>query len=229
MIKKSNKRLSQQDYEFMNSLSAAVLQVTPSKLRVVLYFWLVAIIGAIIWANFAIIDEIVRGTGEIIPSGENQIIQNLEGGIVKNILVKEGQVVEKRQILVKIDNQKSKSSFNSNTIKADALEAKVIRLEAEANATKFKVSKALEQRIPIFVANEKSLYLTNQQKLSSKVNSLKEQFIQKKNELLEAKSKLMHLKRALQMIHKEVRMTKPMVLRGVSSKVDFLKLQTRLP
>jgi len=225
MIKKSNKRLSQQDYEFMNSLSAAVLQVTPSKLRVVLYFWLVAIIGAIIWANFAIIDEIVRGTGEIIPSGENQIIQNLEGGIVKNILVKEGQVVEKRQILVKIDNQKSKSSFNSNTIKADALEAKVIRLEAEANATKFKVSKALEQRIPIFVANEKSLYLTNQQKLSSKVNSLKEQFIQKKNELLEAKSKLMHLKRALQMIHKEVRMTKPMVLRGVSSKVDFLKLQ----
>ena len=115
MIKKSTKRLSQKDYEFMHSLSGAILQVTPSKLRVVLYFWLVAIVSSIVWANFAMIDEIVRGQGEIIPSSENQIIQNLEGGIVESILVKEGQLVKKGQVLVKIDNQKSTSSFNSNT------------------------------------------------------------------------------------------------------------------
>jgi adhesin transport system membrane fusion protein len=225
MIKKSTKRLSQKDYEFMHSLSGAILQVTPSKLRVVLYFWLVAIVSSIVWANFAMIDEIVRGQGEIIPSSENQIIQNLEGGIVESILVKEGQLVEKGQVLVKIDNQKSTSSFNSNTIKADALEAKILRLKAEANAKEFRVSKKLIQRIPTFVQNEKSLYLTNKQKISSKTNALNEQLLQKKNELLEARAKLIHLKTSLKMIQEEVKMTKPMVLRGVSSKVDFLKLQ----
>ena len=225
MLKNSKKRLSQKDYEFMNSLSAAVLQVTPSKLRVVLYFWIVSIISAIIWANFALIDEIVRGDGEIIPSSENQIIQNLEGGIIENILVVEGQSVEKGQVLVKIDNQKSQSSFSSNNIKADALEAKIVRLKAESNAYDFKVSKKLMERIPEFVKNEKSLYITNQKKLKSKINALNEQLIQRKNELFEARSKLLHLKKSLDMIQKEVRMTKPMVLRGVSSKVDFLKLQ----
>ncbi len=224
-MKKSTKRLSQQDYEFMNSLSGAVLQLTPSKLRVVLYFWIVAILSAIVWANFAIIDEIVRGDGEIIPSGENQIIQNLEGGIVESILVSEGQIVDKGQVLIKIDNQKSKSSFNSNNVKADALEAKIVRLRAESNAQEFKVDKKLMERIPMFVENERSLYLTNLQKLKSKTDGLNNQLLQKKNELFEARSKLVHLKKSLQMIQKEVAMTKPMVLRGVSSKVDFLKLQ----
>jgi len=225
MIKKSNKRLSQKDYEFMNSLSAAVLQVTPSKLKIILYFWIIAIISAIVWANFAIIDEIVRGNGEIIPSSENQIIQNLEGGIVETILVSEGQNVDKGQILIKIDNQKSTSSFNSNSIKADALEAKIIRLKAESNSKEFKATKKLIERIPMFVENEKSLYLTNLQKLKSKTDGLNNQLLQKKNELFEAKTKLIHLKKSLKMIQKEVSMTKPMVLRGVSSKVDFLKLQ----
>ncbi len=225
-MKRSNKRLSQKDYEFMNSLSAAVLQVTPSKLRIVLYFWVISIIGAIVWANYAVIDEIVRGDGEIIPSSQNQIIQNLEGGIIENILVVEGQSVEKGQVLVKIDNQKSQSSFSSNNVKADALEAKIVRLKAESNLQEFKVDKELLKRIPKeFIENEKSLYLTNLKKLKSKIDALNNQLLQKKNELFEARSKLVHLKRSLEMIRKEVKMTQPMVLRGVSSKVDFLKLQ----
>ena len=120
-----NKNLSKRDYEFMHSLSAAVLEVAPTRLRFVLYFWVIAIIMFIAWANFALIDEIARGDGEIIPSGDNQMIQNLEGGIVQEILVNEGQSVKKGQILIKIDNQKSKSSFSSNAIKADALETKL--------------------------------------------------------------------------------------------------------
>ncbi|MBD3842062.1 MAG: HlyD family type I secretion periplasmic adaptor subunit, partial [Campylobacterales bacterium] len=76
---KKKSRLTQKDYEFMHSLSAAILQVAPSKFRIVLYFWVVAVVLFITWANFAYIDEIARGEGEIIPSGENQIVQNLEG------------------------------------------------------------------------------------------------------------------------------------------------------
>ena len=95
MLNDENKNLSKRDYEFMHSLSAAVLEVAPTRLRFVLYFWVVAIFMFLVWANFALIDEIARGDGEIIPSGENQMIQNLEGGIVEEILVTEGAEVKK--------------------------------------------------------------------------------------------------------------------------------------
>lgn len=223
--KKLNKNLSARDYEFMHSLSAAVIQITPRKIRFVLFFWIIAIFGFIIWANFAQIDEIARGNGEIIPSGENQMIQNLEGGIVKEILVKEGQIVKKGQVLLTIDNQKSRSSFSSNTIKSDAIEAKIIRLKAESTGEDFNVSQELKERIPTFIENEKSLYLTNKKQLNSKLNSLNEQLLQKKQELSEAKAHEKYLKSSLDFIKKEVAMTKPMVQRGISSKMDFLKLK----
>jgi len=220
-----NKNLSSKDYEFMHSLSAAVLQVTPSKLRIVLFFWVFTIFAFIVWANFAFIDEIARGNGEIIPSGENQLVQNLEGGIVQEILVQEGQTVEKGQILIKIDNQKSQSSFSSNEIKADSLEAKIIRLKAESISGDFKYNENISESVKAFIKNEKSLFITNKQQLNSKLNALKEKLIQRRNELSEARSELRHSKLSIEMINKEVKMTKPMVLRGVSSKRDFLKLE----
>jgi adhesin transport system membrane fusion protein len=225
MSEDMKKNLTQKDYEFMHSLSAAVLQSAPKKLRVVMFFWIAAFFLLITWAYFAQIDEIARGDGEIIPSGENQMIQNLEGGIVEEILVREGEEVVKGQILIKIDNKKSQSSFSSNAILADALEAKILRLKAESNGENFEVSQELTKRIPELVANERSLYDTNKLQFSSKLNALKAQLTQKKQELSEAYSQRKHLKTSLGMINKEVRMTKPMVARGVSSKVDFLKLQ----
>ncbi len=224
-LSKKQLKLTQKDYEFMHSLSAAVLQVTSTRLKIVLYFWIIAIFGFVFWANFALIDEIARGDGEIIPGGENQMIQNLEGGIVKKILVNEGEFVEKGQILIKIDNQKSESSFSSNTIKAKAIEAKVMRLTAQSIGEEFIIPKEFRKNTPIFIQNEKSLYEINMQQLDSKLNALSEQLVQKNNELSEARTQVGHLKSSYEMINKEVKMTKPMVVRGVSSKMDFLKLQ----
>jgi len=225
MSKKVKKNLSKRDYEFMNSLSGAILEVAPTRLRIVLYFWVVAFLGFLVWANFAYIDEIARGSGEIIPSGENQMIQNLEGGIVKEILVHEGQEVNKGDILIKIDNTKFSSSMGSNEVKADSLEAKIARLRAESRGEEFQVSDELKKRIPEIVANEKSLYETNKHQLDSKLNALEEKLLQKKQELKEAKSELQHLKVSHNMIKTEVKMTEPMVKKGVRSKIDFLKLQ----
>ena len=221
----NKKRLSKRDYEFMHSLSAAVLEVAPTRLRVVLYFWVAAIIIFLVWANFAYIDEIARGDGEVIPSGENQMIQNLEGGIVEEILVQEGESVKKGQVLIKIDNQKSVSSYSSNEIKAEALQAQILRLKAESTGQDFVVPPDLKKRLAQFIENEKSLYNTNKQQLNSKLNALREKLAQKKQELAEAYSQRDHLESSYSMISREVRMTKPMVAKGVRSKIDFLKLQ----
>ncbi len=225
MPKNLEKQLSEKDYEFMHSLSSAVLQSTPRKVRTIMYFWIIAVAMFFLWAGFAQIDEIARGDGDIVPSWENQMIQNLEGGIIEEILVKEGQIVEKNQLLVKIDNQKSQSSFSTNAIKADALEAKIVRLRAEASGKKFRISKKMLKKTPELIKNEKSLYDTNKQQLYSKLNALKAQLAQRKQDLSEAKSTRESMKSSLKLINIEVQMTEPMVKKGVRSRIDFLKLQ----
>ncbi len=221
----TEKNLSEKDYEFMHSLSSAILQSTPRKIRTIMYFWIVAVAMFLIWASFAQIDEIARGDGDIVPSGENQMIQNLEGGIVEEILVTEGQIVQKGQILIRINNQKSQSSFSTNAIKADALEAKIVRLTAEARGIYFKVSNSMQKRMPQLIENEKSLYETNKQQLASKLNALKAKLSQRKHELSEAESTRNSMKASLKLINVEVTMTRPMVKKGVRSRIDFLKLQ----
>lgn len=115
----------------MNSLSAAVIHTRPKKLHWILISFLITITIFLIWASVAKIDEIARGTGKVVPNGQNQIVQNLEGGIVSEILVKEGDFVEKDQILIKISNEKSNSTAASNELKSLYLQAQIKRLEAE--------------------------------------------------------------------------------------------------
>jgi adhesin transport system membrane fusion protein len=221
MQNRTKKPLSKRDLEFMHSLSGAVMEMTPKKLRIVLYFWAGAIVLFLAWANFASIEEIARGDGEVIPSGHNQMVQNLEGGIVEEILVREGDEVEKNQVLLKIDNQKSQSSYSSNAIKANALEAKILRLEAETKGEEF----SAQGKDSEFMQNEEILFGKNKQQLHAKLQILQEQLIQRKQELKEARASLGHLKLSFEMLQKELRMTKPMVDKGVKSKIDYLKLQ----
>lgn len=223
--KRMKHKLSPQDYEFMNSLSAAVAEQTPKRMRWVLYFWLIAVALFILWASLTQIDEITRGMGEVVPSGENQMIQNLEGGIVKEILVKVGDNVSKGQVLLKIDNQKSEAQRDSTNIKALELQAKMVRLKAEAEGKEFIVSDEIEKSMPLLVQNERSLYLSRQKQINAKIRALKDQKRQKEQALKETKEQMKHLKRSSSLINQEVKMMKPMVAQGVKSKVAFMKLQ----
>jgi len=220
-----NKKLSPEDYEFINSLSAAVAEQTPKKMRWALYFWVVAVTIFILWASLTQIDEITRGDGKVVPSGENKIVQNLEGGIVKEIFVKVGDSVKKGQPLLKIDNEKSEAQHDSTAIKLLELEAKEIRLRAESDGKPFKISPDVEKEMPLFIANERSLYQSRQQELMAKVNALIDKKRQKEEELKETQERITHLKRTDMLINEEVKMMKPMVEQGVKSKVAFMKLQ----
>lgn len=219
------KPLNTNDLEYMNSLSAAVIHNRPKKLHWVLISFLITISFFIIWASIAKIDEIARGSGKVVPNGQNQIIQNLEGGIVSEILVKEGDSVEKDQILIKISNEKSNSTVASNELKALYLQAQIKRLESELKREVFTFEKSDNEQLNDFLNNENELYLTNKKQLESKVSILKEQIKQKENESKDARQTIEHLRFSVNAISKEVEMTKPMVDRGIRSQVDFLKLQ----
>jgi adhesin transport system membrane fusion protein len=218
-------KLSPEDHEFINSLSAAIAEHTPTRMRWVLYFWFVTVTLFIIWASFTQIDEITRGQGEVVPSGENQMVQNLEGGIVRKIYIKIGDSVEKGQKLLKIANLKSEAQRGSTNIKELELKAKIIRLKAEAEGKAFEVDKTIEQSIPLFIHNERSLYLSHQAQLNAKLSALEDKQKQKMQELKEITEKIVHLQRTATLIDEEVKMMKPMVEQGVKSKVAFMKLQ----
>lgn len=218
-------KLTENDYEFINSLSAAVFQIRPSKLHWVLVYVFISLSAFIVWASFAPIDEIARGNGVVVPSGQNQVIQNLEGGIISEILVREGDFVEKDQVLIKISNEKSSSSYLSSNIKKLAYQAEIARLNAQLQQKPFDTSDTKDEQLISFMENEKQLYETNQQQLESKLQILKEQLSQKQNDLKDAKQTAEHLRISLNLIKKEVEMTIPMLEKGLKPQVEFLQLQ----
>ncbi|MDD2888065.1 MAG: HlyD family type I secretion periplasmic adaptor subunit [Aliarcobacter sp.] len=216
---------SQDDYDFMNSIGSAILEQSPKKFRLILWFWIVTVIALITWAYFAKIDEIVRGEGKVIAQSQNKMIQNLEGGIIEEILVKEGDIVKKDQILIRIDNQKSIADYESTKLKALELNAKIMRLKAEINDEDFIVYDNKNKDLQQYLNLEKSLYDINKNKLENETIVLKEQLIQKENDLSSANSSLNYLSSEYSLIQEELRIAAPLVEQKVRSNTDFLKLK----
>ncbi len=221
----SNKNISKKDIEYINSLSAAVLETNSKRMHWVLIYFSITIFAFIIWAYFASIDEIARGNGKVVPTGQNQIIQNLEGGIVSEILIKEGESVVKDQILLKISNEKGVSSAMSSELKALFFKAQIKRFEAELKREDFIIEKSDDEKYNEFLQNEKELFISNKKQLESKIAIIKDQIKQKQSDLQDARQTSSHAKFSLDAVSKEVEMTKPMVDRGIRSQVDYLKLQ----
>lgn len=216
------------DYQFMRSLSAAVLEDSPTRLRSVLMFWIITVVFVFLWAALAPIDEIVRGEGKVIPGGENQMIQHLEGGILSAIMVKEGQKVNADDTLLRVDNMKSSSTYESSQYKSEELRAKIVRLRAEASGTPFAPSAEDMEKIPMQIMQERSVYSSNQERLRSQIGALNDQLVQKQNEKLEAVGRISEQKRALSLIKEEVAISEPLVAQGIKPRVEFLKLQREL-
>ena len=228
LFKKKQEKIDKDELEFASSLSAAVLQKPATTPRLILYISLIAIAWFFVWASFAEIDERVKANGRVIPSSKIKKIQNLEGGIVKEILVHEGQMIKKGQELIKIDNIKSRGSLGEKKAKYYALAAKIVRLKAEANNKKFD-SKDIRGIVPKeYIESEYNLYLSDKSKLRSKIKVLQEQLRQKENELKEARTKVKYAKKSVALIQEEVNMKAPLVQQGIESYPEFLKLKREL-
>jgi len=220
-------RVSKKDIEFMKSLNAAVLQRSPVRMSLVLYIVATLTFAFILWANIAEVDEMTRGMGRVIPSRQIQVIQNLEGGIVEDIRVTEGEHVKKGQVLVTIDDTGFGSSYRESKSREDELKARLSRLRAEAEGIDFIPDENVATDFPELVEEENRLYRTNQARLNSEVETLKQRLKQRQIELADAKTKLKNLKNSRGLILKEIKLTKPLFNRGLVSEVEWLQLQQK--
>lgn len=213
------------DLEYMTDSSAAVLEGVPIRYHIILLISVLFLFVACIWANFAVLDVVTVGQGKVIPSSNMQVIQNLEGGIIKDIRIKIGDVVAPEQVLMIIDDTRFVSSLNENKTQLAALKAKLIRLIAETTGVELAFPADLEEKFPQYLSAEQNLYQSRRKELQVKLSILKDEIDQRQQELAGVKGKKEQLDRSLKLVTKELTLTKPLVSQGAVSEVDILRLE----
>ena len=213
------------DTEFMPEVAGAMLEDSPRATRVTVWVACVLLLVALVWARFAVLEEVTTGEGKAIPSSKVQVIQNLEGGIVSEILVREGQVVDKGTVLLRLDDTRFRSNKGESEADRLALTARVERLSAEAEGREMALPEEITREAPQLAEDELSLYRARAQRLDSEQRILSEQLRQKTQELAEFRSKSQQYRSSLGLIQQELNMSQPLVKAGAISQVEILRLQ----
>lgn len=153
-----------------------------SRARIVVWSALVTLIVLITWASFAKIDQVTRAQATVIASARTQEIQASDGGVVKEILVKEGDEVKKDGLLLVLEEERAQASLDNSAAKVAALQAKIARLEAEIFDRPLKFGEEL-QKYPEYLQNQKQLYQRRRQAIKQDVASLQSMLALAKKEL----------------------------------------------
>ncbi|PLY06019.1 MAG: HlyD family type I secretion periplasmic adaptor subunit [Arcobacter sp.] len=222
---------NEEDISFVNTLYAQENAKVSGK-ALLLFFLIIAFFTfAIFWAYFSMIDELARGEGKVIPSEKIQTIQSLDGGIISDMLVSEGQIVKENQPLMKIDTTRFQASLQENKETYLHLLITKTRLEAESNIDLKKETPKLAfppqvmEDASIFASADENLFRRRIEELRSTVSILDGQYRQKKQELIEAKNKSYQYNRSLKILAEERDTIAKLVSRGARSNVDLLKLK----
>ncbi|OAI17363.1 MULTISPECIES: HlyD family type I secretion periplasmic adaptor subunit [Methylomonas] len=218
-------RYRSEDRRDFDIADGSALYELPIQSHLILLTTLVFVVVALVWANFATLDEVTRGQGKTIPSSQIQVVQNLEGGIVSEILVREGDSVEKDQVLLQLDRVRFASSFQEAKLKYYELLANTARLNAEINGGALQLPDEVVKQAPQIADNVRQLLASRQHELKSNTDILSEQIRQREQEIVELQSKSEQLGRSYKMLQDEVKMSEPLVADGAMSQVELLRLQ----
>ncbi len=135
------------------------VDISPSRASQIMLWTIAALTAAlIVWAALAKVDEVASAEGRVIPSRQLQVVSNLEGGSVKAILVKAGEVVKVGQPLIQLDSTLFTAEFGKTSETYNALVARAARLQAEVSGRAPVFPNGLERTAPQLVATERSLY-----------------------------------------------------------------------
>lgn len=170
------------DLKFMHDLQGALIaQKTPFSM-IMLYTITLVVVVALVWAHFARVEEITRGDGKVIPASREQLIQSLEGGILEELNVQEGDIVEKGQILLKIDPTRAGASYGESLSKVQGLKGSIARLRAEAYDTPLTFPPDIAG-IESIVRDETQAYNARLKTLNESVEALKRSLTLAQNEV----------------------------------------------
>ncbi len=209
-----------------NEVNKALLDDSPRVVRITLWAILGFFIIMIAWASLAEIDEVTRGDGKAIPSSRLQKIQNLEGGIVAEVFVHEGEVVKAGAPLLRLDDTRFRSNAGESEADRLALEARIQRLTAQLDGKEtLTLSPDIVEKSSDIANGEMELFASVNKRIQSELSGLDEQLVQKKQELLDYQAKGEQYRRSLGLLQQEISMSEPLVAKGAISKVEVLRLR----
>lgn len=214
-----------EDLDWVSDAEWARLQQEPLRARAVLRAVGVILLVLLVWAALAEVDEVTRGTGKVIPSSQLQVIQSVDGGIVSEILVREGQVVEKDQLLLKIDETRFVSSLRENRAEYISLTAKAARLTALAEGKPFALPPEVQREFPQIAAQERNLYDARRLELEAQIGIARQQLAQRNQELVEVRARRDSAAQGYELTQRELAATKPLLGSGAVSEVEILRLE----
>ncbi|MGE0385608.1 MAG: HlyD family type I secretion periplasmic adaptor subunit [Gammaproteobacteria bacterium] len=194
-------RKAQRDRAILSDLRAATLADDNPLASLVLLLLMAILVAAYVWASRAVVDEMTIGDGKVIPSSREQVIQSLEGGILSELRVKEGDRVEAGQVLLRIDDTRFGASYREGKSRQDALRATIARLTAEASGGEPRFDDDLERPL---VESEIKLFRSRRQALEEGLAALGA---------------------GLRLAQQELDMTAPLVAKGAVSEVEVLRLR----
>jgi len=208
--KKKHKQYTE-DQAYITDVNAASLYGASIQSHIILWMTFSFIVIAIIWAYFAELDEVTRGSGKTTPSSHIQVIQNLEGGILSEILVREGDIVQKGQALLQLDPVRFASSLNETKLKYYELLAATARLSAEVENKVLIIPAEVLKEAPEIASNAKQLFDSRRKELNASTKILQEQVNQ--------------YSRGYALLKEELNMSIPLVEEGAMSKVELLRIK----
>ncbi len=189
---------------------------------------LVLLIGMVVWAALAQIDQVVRAEGRIIPSARAQMIQHLEGGIVSELKVREGDSVKQGQLLIMIDPTRADATLSERKAKAYGLQARAARLVAEASGAAMMRWDGAQAVDSALIQAETEAFMSRRERLNQEVRVLREQQTQKRAELSEQASRKQSLSAEHDLARRQFEVVQSMVARQAASQMELLDAQARL-
>jgi adhesin transport system membrane fusion protein len=214
-----------QQQDWVDDADWARVQQEPLRARALLNAAAIVVLLLLIWAAFAQVDEVARGEGKVIPSRQLQIVQSFDGGVVEEILVREGQVVEEGELLLRIDSTRFVSSFRENRAQFLSLQARAERLRALTTNTPLNMPEDLLTEAPDIADHERNLYQSSRSELDEQLTIAKTQLDQRQQEYNEVNAKVAQAKRAVELVAQELNVTRPLLSSGAISEVEILRLE----
>lgn len=220
---------AREDFAYANDVRAALRSRRGDGAWLQLIVIAALIAAAVGWAHFAVVEEVTTGQGRVIPSTQVQVVQTLEGGIVRAIRVAEGDIVEAGQVLIEVDDTSHSSRLGELRSRKNALEAEIVRLAAEAHGEGDLVfPPELEKAAPREVAAQTNAFLARAEKLRGEREILAQQLFQREQELAELEATHAKLTATRAPLRREVELTRRLAERGVVPEVDLLRLERQL-
>lgn len=216
---------SDRDHDFDANADWAIAEQTPRGARVLVWLSVATVLVLLVWAGLASLDEVTRGEGKVIPSRQIQVLQSMDGGIVSEILVREGQTVKAGELLLKVDPTRMVSSLRENRSQYLALLAKAARLKALADGARFIPPEGMDKEAPEIVEQERQLFESRRSELDATIGVARQQASQRTQELVSVKARREQAAQSYTLTARELEMTRPLAKSGAVSDVELLRLE----